>query len=116
MIQGRATCYKQIDLELRGMVDEIGACAVADGPPERLTVHVEVRRKSRHDSWNVRFLESGDEINVDRGARLTREGAGQRSADCVGNAERLEHVRDRKSNCNRIDRSGHFKSSRAISG
>jgi hypothetical protein len=113
-VERSATGDEQIDLDGAVHVDDIDRRAALDGPEGGQPVDVERRRQQVGQAQRLVSCEIDDEIDVERRAGLTRIRAGERAADRVGSAQRLEcidhHSRD-------SDRFGHDdRSSCATSG
>jgi hypothetical protein len=61
---------------------------------DRTLVHLERRRKRRHDARHVRFGHLDDEIDIERRSGLAADRARQRAADNVPQATGFQGVSD----------------------
>ena len=73
LVERRAAGDEEIHLQLRGLMDQIRAAALANGSPKRTLVQVEVLFERRDECGNVRFVESDDKIDVDGRSRFPRK-------------------------------------------
>jgi hypothetical protein len=116
IVERRTAGNEQIDLQLRDLMDEIGAGTFPNRAAERLFIDIEVCRERGDQCGHVGLGEGGHNIDVHGGSGLAGNRAGDRAADGVKNPELIECTRHGKRHRNRIDRNGHARSVVIISG
>jgi len=87
---------EQVNLDTGRVVDEIRARPRRDRPAEGLDICVELVSESLDEGDNLRRGHVDDDVDINGGARLAAEGAGERAANTVtdaGSVQCLEHER-----------------------
>jgi len=99
LIDGRPAGDKKVHFHGGVEVDDVDAQPLAGGAPEAFRRHVEAGRQTVEQRIDVLGSKVDGDVSVLRGTRLTCHTAGQRSANGIAKAQRLEHACDVGDDC-----------------
>jgi hypothetical protein len=115
-IERRSACHEEVDLQLCCLVNEVGAGLVRHRSAQGRLADVEVLGEKLDEGSDVSLFERGDDVDVDRRSRLTRNRARKGTANRGDDAKAVERPHHEERDRDRVDRRHHRSPSVSISG